>query len=85
MTWDDLGRFVETITGKETLLDAFNITHQTTITEEESTDEKPDNVENLSSEEEICFTREVTQVIHETLHKKKRRQVHQSSSLDILL
>ena len=44
---------------------------------------KLDDDENLSSEEETCFTSEVTKAIYETLHKKKRR-AYQSSFPDIL-
>ena len=45
---------------------------------------KLDDDENLSSEEETCFTSEVTKAIYETLHKKKRRRAYQSSFPDIL-
>ena len=83
VTWDNFDRFLETITGKETLHDTVGITYQT-ITEEESIDQEPDDYENRSSEEETCFTREVTKAIHETFHQKKRRRTYQSSSLDIL-
>ena len=83
VAWDDFDRFLETITGKETLHDTVGITYQT-ITEEESIDQEPDDDENRSSEEETCFTSEVTKVIHETFHKKKRHRAYQSSSLDIL-
>ena len=83
VTWDNFDRFVETITGKETLHDTVGITYQT-ITEEEPTDQEPGDDENLSSEEETCFTREVTEAIHETLDKKKRRRAYQSRSLDII-
>ena len=74
VAWDDFDRFVETIH------DTFGITNQT-VTEEESMDQKPDNPENLSSEKETCFTREVTEVIKK---KQKKRRPYQSSSLDIL-
>ena len=37
VAWNDFDRFVETITGKETLYDTVDITYQT-ITEEESVD-----------------------------------------------
>ena len=47
-------------------------------------DQKPDDDENLSSGEETCFTREVTEAIHETLHKKKKRRAYQSRSVDII-
>ena len=83
VAWDNFDRFVETITGKETLHDTVGITYQT-ITEEEPTDQEPGDDENLSSEEETCFTREVTEAIHETLDKKKRRRAYQSRSLDII-
>ena len=43
-----------------------------------------DDDENLSSEEKTCFTRVVTNDIHNFLHKKKRRRAHLVSSLDIL-
>ena len=81
--WDNFDRFVETITGKETLHDTVGITYQT-ITEEEPIDQEPGNDENLSSEEENCFTREVTEAIHETLHKKKKHRPYESRSLDII-
>ena len=81
--WDNFDRFVETITGKETLHDTVGITYQT-ITEEEPIDQEPGNDENLSPKEEKCFTIEVTEAIHETLHKKKRRRPYQSRSLDII-
>ena len=55
VAWDNFDRFVETITGKETLRDTVDITYQT-ITEEEPTDQEPGDDENLSSEEETCFT-----------------------------
>ena len=55
VVWDDFNRFLETITGKETLHVAAGITYQT-ITEEESIDQEPDDDGNLSSEEESCFT-----------------------------
>ena len=83
VAWDNLNRFLETATGKETLHDTVGIAYQT-ITEDESIDQEPDDDENLSSEEETCFTREVTKPVHETPHKKKRRRENQSSSLDIL-
>ena len=73
VTWDNFDRFVETITGKETLHHTVGITYQT-ITEEEPTYQEPGDDENLSSKEETCFTREVTEAIHETLDKKKRRR-----------
>ena len=76
VAWDNFDRFLETITGKETLHDTVGITYQT-ITEEESIDQEPDDDENRSSEEETCFTREVTKAIHETFHKKKRRRAYQ--------
>ena len=38
-------------------------------------DQQPDDDENLSSAEEICFTREVREPIHKTLRKTKRRRV----------
>ena len=47
-------------------------------------DRKPDDDENLQSGEETCFTREVTEAIHETLQKKKRRRAYQSRSVDII-
>ena len=47
-------------------------------------DQQPDDVENLSSVEEICFTREVTEPIHKTLRKKKRRRECQTRPLDII-
>ena len=65
-------RFLETITGKEKLHNRDGITYQT-ITKEEPIDQEPDYDENLSSQEESCFTREVAKAIYETLHKKKRR------------
>ena len=37
VAWNDFDRFVETITGKETLYNTVDITYQT-ITEEESVD-----------------------------------------------
>ena len=77
VVWDDFDKFLETITGKETLCNTYGITYQT-ITEEESIDQEPDDDGNLSSEEESCFTREVTKSIHGTLHKKKRRRAYQS-------
>ena len=83
VAWDNFDRFVETITGKETLRDTVDITYQT-ITEEEPTDQEPGDDENLSSEKETCFTREVTEAIHETLDKKKRRRAYKSRSLDII-
>ena len=83
VAWDNFDRFVETITGKETLHDTVGITYQT-ITEEEPIDQEPGNDENLSSEEENCFTREVTEAIHETLHKKKKHRPYESRSLDII-
>ena len=55
ISWDNFDRFVETITGKETVHDTVGITYQT-ITEEEPTDQEPGDDENLSSEEETCFT-----------------------------
>ena len=73
VAWDNFERFVETITVKETLHDTVGITCQT-ITDEEPIDQEPGNDENLSSEVETCFTREVTEAIHETLHQKKRRR-----------
>ena len=82
VVWDDFDRFVEATRGKKTLHGTVGITYQTT--EEESVDQEPGDDENLSSEEETCFTIEVTETIHETLHKKKRRRAYQSSSLDIL-
>ena len=39
---------------------------------------------NLLPEEETCCKKGVTEAIHKTLHKKKRRRVHQSCSLVIL-
>ena len=54
-----------------------------TITEEELMDKEPGDDENLSPEEEIYFTREVTEAIHETLHEKKRRRAYQSRCIDI--
>ena len=48
-------------------------------------DQDPGDDEYLSSEEETCYTREVTEAIHETFHKTKRRQAFQSISLDVLL
>ena len=83
VAWENVARFAETITGKETLHDTVGITYQT-ITEEEPIDQEPDDDENLSSEEETCSTREVTEAIHETLNKKKRRRAYQSRSLDII-
>ena len=83
VAWNSFDRFVETITGKETVHDTVGITYQT-ITEGEPTDQEPGDDENLSSEEETCFTREVTEAIHETLDKKKRRRAYQSRSLDII-
>ena len=83
VAWDNFDRFVETITGKETVHDTVGITYQT-ITEEEPTDQEPGDDENLLSEEETCFTREVTEAIHETLDKKKRRRAYQSRSLNII-
>ena len=70
-TWDDFDRFVGTITGRETLHNTIVITYQT-VTEDESMDQEPDDDENLSSEEETGFTREVIEAIYETLHKRKR-------------
>ena len=78
VAWDDFDKFVETITGKETLHDTVGIAYQT-ITEEELMDREPDDHENLSSER--YFTTEVTEVIHKTPHKKKRRRAYQSSYL----
>ena len=83
MAWDDFSRFLETITDIETLYDTVGATYQN-VTEAESMDQEPDDDESLSSEEETCFTREVKEAIHESLHKKKRRPAYQSSSLDIL-
>ena len=83
VSWDNFDRFVETITGKETVHDTVGITYQT-IREEEPIDQEPGDDENLSSKEETCFIREVTGEIHETLDKKKRRQAYQSRSLDII-
>ena len=83
VVWDNFDRSVDTITGKETLHDTVGITYQT-ITEEEPIDQEPGNYENLSSEGETCFAREVTEAIQETLHKKKRRPEYQSRSLDII-
>ena len=37
-------------------------------------DQELDDDENISSEEETSFTREVTKVIEKTPHKKKRRR-----------
>ena len=51
VAWDDFDRFLETTTGKERLRDTVGITYQT-ITEEETSDQEPDDNENLSSEEE---------------------------------
>ena len=39
-------------------------------------DQEPGDDKNLSAEEETCFTREITEAIHETLHKKKRRRAY---------
>ena len=83
VAWDNFDRFVETITGKETLHDTVGITYQT-ITEEEPTDQESRDDENLSSEEETCFAREVTEAIHEILDKKKGLRAYQSRSLDII-
>ena len=46
-------------------------------------DQEPGDDKNLSAEEETCFTREITEAIHETLHKKKRRRAYQSKFLNI--
>ena len=81
---DNFGKFVQTITAKKNLHDTAGITDQT-ITEEERMDEEPGDNEHLLSEEEINFKREVTEAIHKTLHKKERRRVYQSKSLDIIL
>ena len=72
VAWDNFDRFLETIAGKETLHDTVGITYHTVI-EEESMDQEPSEDENPSSEEEKCFTREVTEAIHETLHKTKKK------------
>ena len=48
VAWVDFDRFIETVTGKETLHDTLGITYQT-ITEEESTDVKFRNVKYVSS------------------------------------
>ena len=83
LAWDNFDRFVETITGKETLHDTVGITYQT-ITEEEPIDQESGDDENLSSEEETCITREVTEAIDETFDKKKRRRAYQSRSVNII-
>ena len=72
VAWDNTERFVETITGKETLHNAAGILYQT-ITEEEPMDQERGDDENLLTEEETCCTREDIEAIYKTLHKKKRR------------
>ena len=73
---------VEITTGKKTLHDTVGITYQA-ITKEEPLDQGPCDDKNLSSEEEICFTREVTKVIQDTYHKRKRSRTSPSVSLGI--
>ena len=82
VAWDDFDRFVETITGRETLHDTVDITCQT-ITEEESMDQEPDNDENLSSEEETCFTREVIEETQETFYSRDSSKEEKTSSIPV--
>ena len=70
LAWNNFDRFVETIAGKETLHDTVGVTYQT-ITEEEPIDQEPGDDENLSSDGKTCFTRKVTEAIHETLIRRK--------------
>ena len=72
VAWDNFDRFVEKITGKETLHDTVGITYQL-FYRRRTNGQEPDDDENLSSVEETCFVREVTEAIHEIPHKKKRR------------
>ena len=83
VAYDNFDRFVETITGKETLQDTVGITLQT-ITGEEPMDQEPGDDENLLSEKETCFKREVTEAHLKNLYKKNSRQAYQSRSLDII-
>ena len=55
--------------------DTVGITYQT-ITKQGSIDQEPGDDENLSSEEETCFARKVTEAIHETFRKKKRHRAY---------
>ena len=62
---------------------AVSILYQTVTEEEPMNQERGDNKNLLPAEETYC-KKGVTEAIHKTLHKKKRRQVHQSCSLVIL-
>ena len=62
---------------------AVSILYQTVTEEEPMNQERGDNKNLLPAEETYC-KKGVTEALHKTLHKKKRRQVHQSCSLVIL-
>ena len=58
---------------------AVGILYQT-VTEEEPMNQERGDDTNLLPEEETCCKKGVTEAIHKTLHKKKRRRIHQSCS-----
>ena len=70
MAWDDFSRLVEIITGIETSYDTVVVTYQN-VTEAESMDQEPDDDENLSSEVKTCFTKQVTEAIHNVFIRRK--------------
>ena len=46
-------------------------------------DQEPDNDENLSSEEETCFTREVTEETQETFYSRDSSKEEKTSSIPV--
>ena len=81
VAWDNFDRFVDTVSGKETLHDTVGIAYQT-ITEEEPIEQEATDDEHPSAEE-TSFIREIIEV-QGSLSKRKRRRAYHSSSADIL-
>ena len=50
------------------------VLHTKLVPQKNQFDQELDDDENISSEEETSFTREVTKAIEKTPHKKKRRR-----------